>query len=119
MDSNQMKQWAKAKNPFLKLNDGESIIAVLKSARAITKDSFGQEKEVIRYQLMTDEGQEKVFENGSPALAAILADFMGQRIALTRHGEGTKTRYEVKPSNGKPTANPDGANKPEEVKWEE
>jgi hypothetical protein len=114
MDGNQLKDWSKKNNKFLKLENGESLTATLKSAKPIVKDSFGEEKEVIRYTFVTDDGHEKIFDNGSAALASILAEHIGQVITIKREGEREKTRYIVK----KPGTEDKNAAGPESVDWE-
>ena len=96
MDGNQLKQWGKLNNRFLKLEDGESITVTLKSFKPVLKDSFGEEKEVIRYVLVTEAGTEKTFDNGSTRLAEIMSEFFGKEIVITRHGEREKTKYDVR-----------------------
>jgi hypothetical protein len=115
MNAEEMKAWAKNNNRFLRLADGESITAVLKGAKSILKDFKGQEKEVIRYSLITDEGKEKIFENGSIKLVNIMSDMMGKKITIIRHGEGTDTRYEIK----EVSTNSDKVSSPDEIPWEE
>lgn len=108
-----LKAWAKNNNKFVKLADGESLTVTIKSARPIMKDSFGQEKEVIRYTMVGEDGKEKIFDNGSASLAQRMADLIGKKITLTRHGEGTKTVYEVV------TAQAVAPKKAEDIAWEE
>lgn len=119
MDSNQLKNWGKANSPYIKLKDKESVTVTLKSFKPIIKDSFGEEKEFIRYIFQTEDGNTKTFDNGSCRLAEVLADCLGQKIVLTRDGEGQKTRYEVKSESSKEKppidSTPDEAGGPESI----
>ena len=96
MDKSQLESWAKKNNKFLKLKDGESFKGILKDAKPRVS-SFDREKEVISYAFENQEGI-KYFDNGSPALAERLSAFIGKEVTLTRRGEGTTTKYEVKSS---------------------
>ena len=59
--------------------------------KPIIKDVFGKEKEVMRY---TIDG--KTFDSTSCKLAEDMdAIIGGQRVRISRTGEGTETRYEV------------------------
>jgi len=98
MTAQEMKEWAKKNNKFVKLSDGESITATFKEVKTITKDSFGTEKEVMRYTLILEDGSLKIFENGSIALANEMANFLGSKVTVTRHGEKQDTRYEIEPA---------------------
>jgi hypothetical protein len=118
VDSQQLKDWGKKNNKFLKLDDGESITATLKSFKPVVKDSFGEEKEVIRYVFITAEGQEKIFDNGSATLANLLADCLGQTIILKREGVREKTRYVIKMANLEESPVGQTAT-PQDISWEE
>lgn len=95
MNANELKDWAKKNSKFLKLKDGESAVCLLKNVKPMVKDSFGEEKNVVRYTLEFAGGEIKIFDNGSTYLAEAMADFIGKQIKLKRVGEGIKTKYEV------------------------
>ncbi len=100
--SEDLKNWARKNQKFISLNDGESITFRLLEARTTTKDIFGEEKEVVKYTCGLPDGSKKIFENGSPALANRMADFLEKVVTLSRSGMGSKTKYRVEEFQGEP-----------------
>lgn len=101
----------KADSVFVTLLDGESIdVKKLTEIKIVEKTGFGgDEKEVLRLivEVETSEGlRTKNFDNGTQRFATEIQEKgiqIGSSFTITRHGEQTKTRYEV--SNVKnPTA---------------
>lgn len=95
MTADQLKKWSKDNNKFLKLDDKESVVVYVVSAKQIVKDSFGEEKPVIRWTLRTQEGKEKTFDNGGSVFNSTMADFINRTVKITRKGLQTKTTYEI------------------------
>ena len=97
-----LKKWAKKNQKFISLDDGESITFRLVDFRTTTKDIFGEEKDVVKYTCELPDGSQKVFENGSPAIANRMSDFLGKVVTLTRRGLASKTKYLVEEFQGEP-----------------
>lgn len=93
----------KEESVFVSLADGESIKVVeLKEIKPMVKTGFGgEEKEVLRFvvDVETSSGvRTKNFDNGTQRFATEVRDKgvqIGSAFTLTRHGQQTKTRYEI------------------------
>ena len=95
-----LRKWGKDNQRFIALEDGQTLTIRLKSFKAVTKDVFGEEKEVMKYTVELANGQEKTWENGTASVANQIADIVEKKglpavITITRKGEGTKTKYEI------------------------
>ena len=99
----ELKKWSQQNRKFISLNDGEEIIFRLVEAKTTSKDLFGEEREIVKYICELPDKTKKVFENGSPALAAKMADLLGKMVVLKRVGVGTKTRYTATEAQDDPT----------------
>lgn len=93
----------KEESVFVGLEDGESInILKLREIKLIQKAGFGgEEKTVLRLVVDVETSlgiKMKQFDNGTQRFATELRDKgvdVGCSFTLTRHGQQTKTRYEV------------------------
>lgn len=91
-----------AESPFLVLLDGESEkVKFLKSIKMVTKDSFGEEKEVLRLTCLveTEYGdKEKNFDNSTSKFAKEMkakGAVVGSSFTLSRTGEKKDTVYTI------------------------
>lgn len=93
----------KAESVFVSLEDGESVnILKLREIKTVVKAGFGgEEKTVLRLvvDVETSAGiKTKQFDNGTQRFATELRDkgvSTNSSFTLTRHGQQTKTRYEI------------------------
>ena len=85
------RDYQKKHSQFVSFDNDGVIEGVFEGMKIITKESFGQEKEVMRYKI-----DGKTFDSISGNLAAQMDDVKsGQKIKITRTGEGMDTRYTV------------------------
>lgn len=91
--NNKLVELGKSKSKFLKLQDGESVQAVFVDSKdAVSK--FGQP--VGEYLLRLEDGTTKTLTSAAGNLMTTLGALSGgEKLVITRHGEGTKTKYEV------------------------
>lgn len=83
--------FAKRNSKFIKIDDGESVEGIFGGSKAVLKDSFGEEKEVMRYKL-----DNKTFDSMSGSLAVQMDEVsVGQKIRISRTGKSTETKYLV------------------------
>lgn len=98
-ESNALRKWGKDNQRFISLENGQSLTARLKAFKAVTKDVFGEEKEVMKYTFELANGQEKTWENGTAGVANQIADIIEKNpkpvLTITREGEGNKTKYKI------------------------
>ena len=87
----ELKDWAKANSPFIKLADGESVTGIY---GGFQKGSYAG-KPLIEYKI-----GEKVLSSSSGKLANIMDEIsVGEEMTITRKGTGMNTTYEVKKSD--------------------
>lgn len=85
------KDYAKKNSKFLSFEEDGIIEGTFEGMKNIIKDSFGEEKEVIRYKI-----DGKTFDSTSTGLAIQMDDIkIGEKIRITRTGKSTETRYKV------------------------
>ena len=85
------KDYAKRNSRFLQFDDDGIIEGIFGGMKAVVKDSFGEEKEVMRYKI---EG--KTFDSMSGSLATQMDDVrINERVRITRKGKGAETTYLV------------------------
>ena len=85
------REFAKSNSSFVKFDEGGVIAGQFQGMKMVVKDSFGEEKEVMRYKI-----DGKTFDSLSTALAEKMDDVViGQRVKITKTGEGTSTKYAV------------------------
>jgi len=84
------RDFSKKNSSFIKFDDGV-IEGVFGGMKIVVKDSFGEEKEVMRYKI-----DGKTFDSLSTALAEKMDEVkIGQKVRITKSGEGTSTKYSV------------------------
>ena len=87
----ELGEWSKKNSKFLVIRDGDTVQAKFNGAR-IVPSTFDPEKETVSYKL-----GEQTWNCSARSLAAQMDKVpMGTEIAITRTGEGPKTRYAVK-----------------------
>jgi|SRR3990167_1246664 len=85
------RDFAKRNSQYISFDENDIIEGIFESMKPIVKESFGQEKEIIRYRI-----DGKSFDSQSTGLAIQMDDIKpGERIRITRDGEGTSTKYKV------------------------
>ena len=89
------KDYAKRNSKFLSFDEDGVIEGIFEGMKSVVKDSFGEEKEVMRYKI-----DGKTFDSISSGLAIQMDDVkIGQRIKISKTGKGAETKYIVeKPS---------------------
>ena len=86
-----LKDFAKRTSKFLSFDDDGIIEGVFEGAKLVVKDSFGEEKEVVRYKI-----DGKTFDSMSGGLAGQMDDVsVGEKIRILRKGQGMETKYSV------------------------
>lgn len=89
------KDFAKRNSKFQSFDDDGVIEGVFEGMKAVVKDSFGEEKEYMRYKI-----DGKTFDSMSGSLAVQMDEIKnGQKVKITRTGKGADTKYLVE-SNG-------------------
>jgi len=97
--ANDLKQWAKDNNPNLVFEPGESITVVYKGYK-IVPDAFNPGKEKVQYEVETEDGKTKFWNNGSGRVAMFFSGVEeGGLVTITATGEGMKRRYEIEKAN--------------------
>ena len=94
MNAEEMKKWAFQNAKFVKLEDGDSVVAKFVDCRSIPS-RFDREKNVMEYKLELEDGSVKFWEQGSTSVANKMAEFHGKTVEIKRVGEGTSTQYEI------------------------
>lgn len=85
-----LKEYANKHSMFINFDEGV-IEGRYNGAKIILKESFGEEKEAVRYKI-----DEKVFDSLSSSLALQMDEIeLGTKIKITKTGEGMKTKYVV------------------------
>ena len=85
------KDYAKRNSKFLSFDEDGVIEGKFEGMKAVVKDSFGEEKEVMRYRI-----DGKTFDSQSGSLATQMDDVkVGERAKITRKGKGAETTYLV------------------------
>jgi len=86
------KDYAKKHSRFLSFKDDDGVISgVFKGMKPVLKESFGEEKEVMRYAI-----DEKVFDSQSGSLATQMDEIeVGTPVRITQTGSGMDTKYTV------------------------
>jgi hypothetical protein len=87
----ELKDWGMKNSKFLRFSDGDSYEGIFQGHKLIVKDSFGEEKEVVRYKI-----DGRTFDSQSISLADQMDSIqIGDKIRLTRFGAGTDTKWSV------------------------
>lgn len=85
------KEFAKRNSSFIKFDEQGKIEGVFNGMKPVIKDTFGEEKEVMRYKI-----DDKTFDSQSVKLAELMDGVeLGKRVVITKTGEGMETKYEV------------------------
>lgn len=97
MSDKTLSQFVKDNSKFLRLGDGECFDGVYVGYK-ITTNNFDPDKEMVVYKLKyADDGKEVFWQTASCAVARLFSKFKGgEKIIIKRHGDGTKTKYEIK-----------------------
>jgi len=86
----KLSDWVDEKSDFLVIVDGEST-KVIFLGYELTKSTFG--KETVRYKFDTEFG-EKYWDSSAKNIALFFDKLKkGQKVRITRTGEGTDTKY--------------------------
>ena len=89
-----LNDWARSNSQFIRLNDKETLEVVFKEFK-IVPNKFDTDKETVRYTFLVN-GDEKYWENGTNNAATFFDNVKeGEVVSITRHGEGTKTKYDL------------------------
>jgi hypothetical protein len=87
----ELKDFAKDNSKYITFEDGEAFEGVFEGWKKVLKDSFGEEKEYIRYKI-----NGKTFDSMSGSLANQMDGVpSGTKVRITRTGKGTDTKYTV------------------------
>lgn len=87
----ELKDWGTKNSKFISFNDSDEYVGVYEGYKLVTKDSFGEEKEVVRYKF-----DGKSFDSQSISLCEQMDDIkVGERVKLVRTGKGTDTKWLV------------------------
>lgn len=99
MTPEQMKMLSFKNSKFLSLADGETSRAFKTRSVQEVPDQRDPSKTkylyTLEFELPDGSLTTKFFNSSSNRLLATMADLMGKKIALQRHGVGTETKYEV------------------------
>jgi hypothetical protein len=96
MTGKTLNQFVKDNSKFLRLADGESFEGAYVGYKIAT-NSYDPEKEMVVYKLRYEDGKEVFWQTASCAVAKLFSKFKGgEKIVITRHGELTNTKYEIK-----------------------
>ena len=91
-----LTKFVKDNSKFLRLSDGETFTGTYVACK-VTQSTYDPEKETVVYKLRYDDGKDVYWQTGSCAVAKLFSKFKGgEKISITRHGELTKTKYEIK-----------------------
>lgn len=86
-----LNAFAKRNSKFASFDEDGVIEGVFEGAKIVVKDSFGEEKEVVRYKI-----DGKTFDSVSGSLAIQMDGVKpGTRIKITKKGERADTKYHV------------------------
>ena len=85
------KDFAKRNSSFIKFDEDGVIEGVFNGMKSIVKETFGEEKEVMRYKI-----DDKTFDSQSVRLAELMDTIpVGSKIKITKTGQSMDTKYEV------------------------
>ena len=85
------RDYQKKTSQFISFDEDGCITGIFEGMKEVTKDSFGKEKEVMRYKI-----DGKTFDSVSGKLAVQMDDVkVGQKVKIIRTGEGMETTYAV------------------------
>ena len=91
------KDFAKRNSTFIKFDEDGVIEGIFGGMKSIVKETFGEEKEVMRYKI-----DDKTFDSQSVRLAELMDTIpVGSRIKITKTGQSMDTKYEVSTSGSK------------------
>ena len=88
-----MKKVAFENSVYIRLKDGEKFTGTCLECESV-KNLQDPTKSTYLYTFDVN-GKQKFFKSSSNVLLSTMADLMKQKVEITRHGEGTDTRYEV------------------------
>lgn len=92
----KLKNWAREKSQFLRMDDGEKIYALYKGYKVV-KSRFEEEEETVKYLLEVD-GIEKILESRAIGTALAFDKIKeGSWVTITRQGVGNQTKYLIEP----------------------
>jgi hypothetical protein len=85
------KDFAKRNSSFIKFDEDGVVEGVFNGMKAIIKETFGEEKEIMRYKI-----DDKSFDSQSVKLAELMdAVPVGSKVKITKTGQSMDTKYEV------------------------
>lgn len=91
-----LQEFVKDNSKFLRLADGESFEGSFVGYK-VTASSFDPEKEIVVYKLKYKDGKETYWQTASAAVAKAFSKFKGgEKVSITRKGEGNNTRWDIK-----------------------
>ena|SRR3990167_10229897 len=86
-----LKDYAKKNSKYASFDEDGIIEGVFEGAKIVMKDSFSEEKEVVRYKI-----DGKTFDSMSGSLATQMDDVKaGSKVKIRRSGQGAETKYKV------------------------
>ena len=99
----ELGAWARKNSKALILDDGETVDAIYQGYK-IGVNPFDAEKEIAVYKLtVTQDGEPvvKAFKSASGRAARFFDELeVGTRVKITRHGQGSDTKYDFAVMDG-------------------
>ena|SRR3990167_2054886 len=97
------KDFAKRNSQYVSFDENDIIEGMFEGSKVVVKESFGQEKEVMRYRI-----DGKTFDSQSTGLAIQMDGCNpGDKIKIIRSGEGASTKYKVEVLGAQNPLNPE------------
>jgi hypothetical protein len=92
-----LNSFIKDNRRFLKLKDGETVRVIYRGYK-VAVNPQEPDKELVLYQIQFPDAQQVMsWKSASIVVAEKMATIsQGEEITITRHGEGTETKYEIK-----------------------
>lgn len=93
--SEDLEQFVKENTRFVKLEDGSTFTGKLMGMKRIT-NKFDSTKQAMEYEFETNDKRLVTWTTGSLKVAREVLKYKpGAILAITRHGEGTQTKYKI------------------------
>lgn len=96
MTPEQLKEWSKKNNKFVKVEEDDPFFGRLIDAKPITKDVNGETKEVIRFYFEpSDGGNDKTWDTQNGKIIEQMSAYLGKLVKISCEGQGNKKRYTI------------------------
>ena len=96
MSGKTLNDYVRDNSKFLRLADGESFEGTF-VAYKVTASTFDPDKETVVYKLKYKDGKETYWQTVSAAVAKAFSKLKGgEAVSITRKGEGSSTRWDIK-----------------------